>query len=267
MYFLEYAPSDVDELISKYIEENTPITSKDAEFSKWYELSKENIKVLNDSVIVITNDIIDSYSDEGSYITGIPLFKVISFEESDNPDTKVKVIDVKIPYKLDINYISKYDESRKYTLFTLENMSNLFKSNMSEQNVDNSYIAVKELLDGKFNLMRQLNYEDIPFTLSEICSKNAIKGFQLLIYELLVASLSRSLHDTTKEFRLSASNKEDYKKFQMINVRDISRNNSAFSALASENISKSLLVALSQSKKSKDNSVITPQEKIALGKY
>lgn len=267
MFFEDYNSTDLMSLVDKWILNNEPLNSNSSQFNKWFELSKENFKVKYDSIIVIESSYMDAYEDDGSIIKGVPLFKLISMEDSEDPNTKVCVVDVKIPYKLEVNYNNRLDDTQKYCIFTLENLSNLFKSNMSEQNVDNSFIAVKELLDGKFNLLRHLNYEDIPFVLSEICSKNSIKGFQLLIYELMTMALSRELNDSTKEFRHIATRNEEYDKFQMINVRDISRNASAFSAIASENISKSILTALSQSKREKKNEVITPQEQIALGKY
>lgn len=267
MIFDDFSPEESMTYIQNILENTESIKKEDHSFNQWFEINKDNIQIKKDSILVIETSFIDAYEDEGSYIKGVPLFNIISFEDINDKNSKNKVLEVKIPFKLEINYSHRYDDTQKYCIFFIESMSNLFKSNMSEQNVDNSYQAVKELLDGKFNLLRQLNYEDIPFVLSDICSKNSIKGFQLLIYELMTMALSRELNDSTKEFRHIAKNKEDHKKFQMINVRDISRNTSAFSALASENISKSIQTALVQSKKERDNEVITPQEQIALGRY
>lgn len=267
MIFDDFSPEASMNYITSILETNEPISKDNPVFSQWFEISKDNIQLKNDSIIVIDTNFIDAYEDEGSYIKGVPLFKIISFEDINDENSKVKVLEVKIPFKLEVNYSHRYDDTQKYCIFFIESMSNLFKSNMSEQNVDNSYQAVKELLDGKFNLLRQLNYEDIPLVLSDICSKNSIKGFQLLIYELMTMALCRELNNTNNEFRYIAKNKEKYTNFQMINVRDISRNTSAFSALASENISKSIQTALVQSKKERDKEVITPQEQIALGRY
>lgn len=265
MILEDYNQNEITDFINNLENENY-ITSKEQSFKNWFSVDKENIKVLEDSLIIISNDNIEKYEDTGNSIIGIPLFDLVSFKDINDINSEHVKLNIKIPYKLELMYSQKIDDFPKYTFFYIESMSDLFKSNMSEQNVDNSYQAVKELLDGKFNLLRELNYEELPFTISDICTKNGIKGFQLLVYELMVMGLSRELNDVTTEYRYTAKNKSPYDKFQMINVRDISRNASAFSALASENISKSLLSALRNSKKDK-NEIMTPQEQIGLGRY
>lgn len=267
MFFEDMNPQEINELITKLLINKKPITSKDKEFNDYFSVSKENLFCKKDSIIVIESNLKDNYEDEGSYFTGIPMFNLISFDDINKSDGGYAITTVKIPFRLDVSYTKEIEEIQNYKLYYIESCTNLFKSNMSEQNVDNSYQAIKELLDGKFNLMRKLNYEDIPKVLSDICSKNSIKGFQLLVYELLTMALSRELNDKGKEFRFIAKNKNPADNFQMINVRNISRTNSAFSALASENISASILTALDQPKKEKDNAIITPQEQIALGKF
>lgn len=267
MIFEDMNPQEFNSYITELLSKNKPITSKDKLFNEYFELNQKNILCKKDSIIVIDNNIRDNYEDEGSYFTGIPMFYLISFKDINDKDSEVVILEVKIPFRLDVMYTKELEDVQGYKSYYLESQTNLFKSNMSEQNVDNSYQAVKELLDGKFNLMRKLNYEDIPLVLSDICSKNSIKGFQLLVYELLTMSLSRELNNKGKEFRFTAKKNNPANNFQMINVRNISRTNSAFSALASENISASILTALDQPKKEKENAIITPQEQIALGKF
>lgn len=267
MFLEDFSSEEITNYIDKVLENNKPVTKKDPIFEKWFKLTPDNLTLEYDSIFVIETNYIDSYEDDGSVINGLPLLKLISFEDSENKNSNVCVLDVKIPFSLDINYTHRFDDTQKYCIFYIESKCNLFKSTVSEENVDNSYMAIKELLDGKFNKLRQLNYEDIPFTLSDICTKNSIKNFQMLIYEMLTMALCRDLKNVEKEFRyVTESNKNKYDSFQMINVRDISRNTSAFSALASENISKSILTALRQSKK-ESSEIITPQEQIALGRY
>lgn len=268
--FLENMKSDqvtqvIDNLLENSKDKELKKNSKD--FSNWFELSKDNIKLNFDSLLIMDRNIIDSYVDTGNTIVGTPLGALLSFENIEDQNSNLARLNIKIPHKLEMNFTNRLDDTKKYCIFFIESKSNLFKSNISEQNVDNSYIAIKELLDSKFNMTRELDYKDIPFVLSEICSNNSIKGFQLLIYELLTMGLSRNVNDASKEFRYEATDKSKYNDFQMINVRDISRNASAFSALASENISKSILTALRQSKNESRYDIITPQEQIALRKF
>lgn len=257
---------ELSNLTEKWLSINS-LDTKDKEFEKWFDLDENNFTVKYDSIILIDRNFISSFDNNGSYLSGIPLYSIISFEDINSEDTKFVRFDISIPYELDTNITKELEYSQSFALFYLESESNLFVSNSIKESVDNSYSAVKQLFDAKFNLLRQENYERLPIVLSEILSKNAIKGFQSIIYELMVMSLSRELNDPSKEFRFTAKDNTPHDKFQMINIRDISRNTSAFSAIASENISKGLMVALSQSKKEKSNEIITPHEQIALKKY
>lgn len=267
MFIEDLSNKELIEYIDGLFQKCKPLQKNDGTFNKYFELTKENLYLNNTSILVIENEHMDSYEDNGSFLSGIPLFTIFSFDDMDDINSETVRIDVKIPYKLNVSYDTRMDDMQKYTVFIIDSKSKLFVSNVTEENVDNSYLAVKELFDAKFNNLRRLNYEDIPHTIAEILSKNSIKGFQAIIYELMVMCLTRSLNDVSKEFRYEAKMKNPYNTFQMINVRDISRTTSSFSAIASENISKGILVALSQDKNDTKGNVITPQEKIALAKF
>ena len=267
MWIEEKSKNEAIEILYKYLENSKSTSSKSAEFNDWFIISKENLKLKYDSLYIFDKNFIETYDDCNTYLSGLPLFTIISYKDIDDSESEKIRLDIKIPMKLDILYNMALDEMGPYCVYYMPAGSNVFRSNVCEESVDVSYVTIKELFDSKFNIMRQLNYEDIPFTLSEILTKNAVGGFQMLIYELMTMTLSRQLDNASAEFRYTAKKKEPYDKFQMINIRDVSRNASAFSALSSENISKSVLTILGKSDRESGSEVLTPQEQISLSKF
>lgn len=254
-------------MIEEWLANTKTITSKDSSFSSWYSVDENNLNIKYDSYLVVDYKFLDSFDDDGEALIGTPLFSIFSFQDIDDIKSEKIRLDVKIPYELATAYKIKIEDINRYGLYYIEAGANLFRSNTIIQSADNAFLASKELLDGKFNILRQENYENIPSLLSDMMENNGVKGFSMLIYELMTMSLSRDVNDPSKEFRFNAKDKNKSEDFQMINIRDISRNTSSFSALSSENISKGILTALGQSKKENKDSIITPQEQIALGRF
>jgi len=247
------------DLYKKIIEEDsiTPLTSK------YLEVTKDKIKVLGNCFIQIDKEL------EEDIVISNETFKMLAsfpiyIESNENPEILYK-FDLKIPYTLTFNY-DEMEKNSDFIEFKLEENKYLVDNNLYLENIDEASTIINKLFLGKFNDVLKINYEELVPKLMEILETHKVSGFQSLIYELMISVLTRNVKDVTQEFRLIADEKENYNNFQMINIRDIPRNHSPFSALASEGISQGIITAISNKRSGYTPHNITPQEKITLGK-
>jgi hypothetical protein len=158
------------------------------------------------------------------------------------------------------------ETSKKYK-FILKAGSDLFDGNHFIKNIDNAYNIFNFLTSGKLGGDGKLKYEDLPNLVRQILEENGIsKSHPTLSYEILVAELAKTRDDSTKPFRFSVRNDNRKNGYIMTNIRDVPRNISPFSALASEDITEALASIIQLSKENKKG-VVTPLEQIALNKF
>lgn len=180
--------------------------------------------------------------------------------------TKLYKVSMKINFILTMNYSSIYKESDMY-YFILDENTDLFKSNFYERSVDTAYSVFSSTINGKVNEVQKLPYSELALSLIDTLENNEIGGNMLLPIEIMIAGLCRNKNDVSKEFRFSASESKDSSdNFQMINIREIPRNTSSFSAISSENITEGLITTIGNSKKGNART-ISPLESIALNKF
>lgn len=251
-----------DEDVSNLIRANKVISGYENKH-KLLKQSKDLVSVLSKVYIPIEKDFLNQVEINDSDKTFKTYANLLLFFLS---DSKVYKISMKINFILTMNYSYVFKERDIY-YFVLESNNELFKSNFYERSVDTAYAVFSSTINGKINDVQKMNYEDLPMSVIDTLENNEIGGNMLLPIEIMVAGLCRNKIDVSKEFRLSANmGNGSADKFQMINIREIPRNTSSFSAISSENITEGLITTIGNSKKG-NSKRISPLESIALNKF
>lgn len=225
--------------------------------------SKDSVKVLSKVYIPIEKDFLNQVEINESEKTFKTYANLLLYFLN---DSKVYKISMKINFILTMNYTHIFKE-RDVFYFVLESNNELFKSNFYERSVDTAYAVFSTTINGKINDVQKLPYEELSNSLLDTLENNEIGGNMSLPIEIMIAGLCRNKKDVSKEFRLSATmNNGSPDNFQMINIREIPRNTSSFSAISSENITEGLITTIGNSKKGSSRK-ISPLESIALNKF
>lgn len=242
------------------------------------EMTDNDYKLKKEQLIVTKNSI----SFKGKSCIRIPRSSEAGMQINDKDKTvmmycnfEVFAIDMmeESTYSFDIatdKYLTiKYDKMEKDTsyFYFYNNMkTNIFKDNLSVNSVNNAYSTFNLLMTGKLNKIMNANYNDLPQKIQQIMNDNEIGGHSAVSYELLITELAKDSKDTTKPFRFKAVNTSSASQFTLINIREIPRNVSSFSAISAENITSGLTSSILNSKLG-TVSQLSPLEAIALSKF
>jgi hypothetical protein len=243
----------------RVVSEDYKITPKTHDY---LNIQKNKVTILNDGFVLVEKDEEDSTDISDSSFTTFGEFKI--YVSTDTPNDYY-CFNFRIPFLMTVNY-EELIETGSYYIFKISGGKDLIDNNMHIESADNAALLLNKLFQGKFNKMLRKNYEDIPNAIMDGIETNGITGFQSIIYELMVSTLTRTKEDVTKEFRLIATENEPADNFRMINIREIPKNFSAMTALSSEGITNGILKSITNKKKGYVAQRITPQEKIVLGK-
>lgn len=225
---------------------------------------KPNEVIINEKVyFIIDRDYLNQIeiNEVDNFIKSYATLELFFIKESE-----VYKVDMKIPYILEINF-TEYFKSGDSVIFILEENSSLFRNNLYQNNIETASNTFSSVINGKINDIMKMNYDELPKFLLTALEENEAKGHPMLPLEILFSALCRDASDSSQEFRHTIKSYSDlrYDKFQMINIREVPRNNSAFSAISSENISEGLITTIVNNKTNTNNR-LSPMEAIALNK-
>lgn len=234
---------------------------------KFLDRSKSNNVVTKEKMFfLIERDYLNQITINDTENTVKTYANLILYFLSNNNDGKVYKITMKIPCILSLNF-SYYFKDGDNIVFVLEENMKIFKSNLYQNDVEVASSTFSTTINGKVNDIPKLDYDKLPVFLSDVLENNEIKGNISLPLEILISGLCRSSTDNSVEFRhIVKKNEYAYDRFNMINIREVPRNNSAFSAISSENISEGLITTLINNKSTGKNR-LSPMESIALNKF
>lgn len=173
---------------------------------------------------------------------------------------------IKLDTILRLSFTSFNETSTEY-IFFLEKGNDLIASNIFVETIANASDTFKGFMSGKLDkVVPKPSYTDILKQVKEVMQNNQIKGHQSISYEILLTELAKDINNPSKSFRFSATKSNLTKGYKLINIREISRGQSAMSALASENIMASITTTISNTNKGVTPK-LTPVEQISLNKF
>jgi len=175
---------------------------------------------------------------------------------------------VAYPFNFDLNfllpiYFTDYEEVGGEVKIKIQAGNTLIADSFYKNDVNVAYQYFVKFMSGKINEQPQLSYSELLVTLKDVLSSNEIKGHASLEMEIFLQGLCRSSKNPDEPFRLTAKHNSSAKDFVMVNIRDIPRLESAFNAIASENINVGVVKTLNSDS---NIQMLSPLEKIALSK-
>lgn len=228
---------------------------------KFYKVTNDSIKFKKEICILIPNIgnavKINETAKTVLVYANFPIYMI----DEDGATQKIEIFTNRF---LTVKYATKEETQDSIFLFVTAN-NNIFKDNLSVNSVDNAYAAFNLLLSGKLDKILKTKYRDLLPALMDIMEKNEIDGNSPLSYEIAIAELCASEKDKTKSFRFSAETDSTQSEFVFLNIRDVPRNVSSFSAVSAENISSGVASSILNSKLG-NTSKLTPVEQISLSK-
>jgi len=224
-------------------------------------LAKIKELVRSGNSIVFDGDYLDIYIDseyfkkglaehQGNYIKTMGLFQFeIKTESQERSGKDGTIHTMKYPNSMEFDYTEhfvfngKLDKDRKnvkYDVFRLTT-GNKFFANV---HIEQSAVSVKDFIfmfhSGK--MPQFIKYSDIIKLYYDVLNTNKINlKSNSLTYEIIISELCRSKKDIELHYRKSLKNNPSEYDYVNINLKDIPRINSTFTALTFENIDESII--------------------------
>lgn len=223
------------------------------------KITPENIQVVSPSAVFLSRNIENTLNinEARNEVTFFANFNLLKFE-----DGKYFITEIRTDRFLTMKY-DKLEKNTSKIFFLFPENSNLFKDNLSVNSVSNAYSTFNLLLSGKLNEVLNSDYKDLPKIVKKILSDNEIKGFKSINFEVLIAEISRLHNDPTIPARKVATINSTSRDFRLINIREVPRNVSSFSAVTAENIGTGITSSILNTKLGVKKQ-LTPIEAISL---
>ena len=228
--------------------------------TKGLSISEDEVVAIQDCVIILDRDFFDSCETTTSTIIMPANFDLYVADE-EKEDTYY-VFPFNLDFPLKINFDLAIESSTEVRL-EINKGTTILNENFYRNDVNVAYQFFVKLMSGKYNDNAKLSYVDLLQSIKNVLSENEIKGHSSLEFEILLQHLCKASKDGETPFRHLAKATSKHTEFNMINIRDVPRFESAFNAIASENINVGIMKTLI---KESNINILSPLERIALSK-
>ena len=220
-------------------------------------IESERVTALKDCVFFVDREFYDAIDVGTNFIEMLAVFDLYVLDEGTAYPFRVHL---NFPLKI---YFSDVEIGADLVTFHINKGTQFLRDSFYMNDVNVAYQFLIKLMSGKYNDNAKLSYIGVLESFKKVLAENEIRGHDSIEFEILLQKFCVSSKDGETPFRYIAKSDSKHSEFNMINVRNVPRFESAFNAIASENINKGIIKTLN---KESGINILSPLERIALSK-